>query len=141
MVRSSAILHGIIDDTEIFMKRCRGVMKLGTLVVASCLAGLVACGTESGGGYSSSPTADAGADAHGEGGTEAQAETGPIEHKLSSILVEPTNSLVELDLNAVSSQPYTALGRFLDGTTEDVTDKVTWTLSDPEIGVFSGASL
>ncbi|HPY17583.1 MAG TPA: hypothetical protein PLM08_07900, partial [Polyangiaceae bacterium] len=94
-----------------------------------------------GGGYSSSPTADAGADAHGEGGTEAQAETGPIEHKLSSILVEPTNSLVELDLNAVSSQPYTALGRFLDGTTEDVTDKVTWTLSDPEIGVFSGASL
>ncbi len=119
--------------------RCHVV--LGSLVVGAVVVGLAACGAGSDDAFSSASNKDAGTDAKPEGGGGTGGEAGPIEHKLTSILVDPTNLLIELDLGAVSSQKYTAQGRFLDGTTEDVTDQVTWKHTNAEVGIFSGSSL
>lgn len=122
--------------------------RLARLVVAGLCAGLSLGGFALGCGASSddspsfgSPQKDAGTDtnvtdADGGGGGDTKPP-----HSLASISIEPTNHILEVDLNAVTSQAYTATGRYLDGVTEDVTDQVTWNVADPSVGIFSGASL
>lgn len=64
-----------------------------------------------------------------------------LPHTLSAILVNPTNTILEVDLNAPTSQTFTATGTYLDGVNEDLTDQVTWEVQNPAVGSFVGASL
>ncbi len=62
-------------------------------------------------------------------------------HVLASILVDPTDPLIELDLNMPGSQAFTATGYFMDGQQEDLTGQVTWTIANPNVGVMNGSTL
>lgn len=113
-------------------------------ILAKCLLGatvaaLGACSTTSDSSFAK-PPADAGKDVASDAG-DGSTETEPPAHKLSTIIVEPTNQIFELDLNAVASLPYTAQGRFLDGSVEDVTDQVSWSHTNQEVGIFTGTNL
>lgn len=123
------------------MTRANHVLRytLAKCLLGATIAALGACSTTSESSFAK-PSTDAGKDAAsdaGDGSTEAQ----PPPHKLSTIIVEPTNQIFELDLNAVASLPYTAQGRFLDGSVEDVTSQVSWTHTNLEVGIFTGANL
>jgi hypothetical protein len=48
---------------------------------------------------------------------------------------------VELDLNMPSSQVFTAVGHYADGVDEDLTARVTWSLSNPAVGTLSANML
>lgn len=65
----------------------------------------------------------------------------PPQHVLMHITITPLEHIEELDLNAPASIAYKAIGKFSDGVDEDMTDKVTWTIADAEIGTFEGALL
>lgn len=62
-------------------------------------------------------------------------------HALSAIEITPVNSIIELDLNTPATQAFTALGRYQDSVDEDVTARVTWTVSNPAVGTMAGATL
>lgn len=62
-------------------------------------------------------------------------------HVLNLIEVTPTNSIVELDLNMPGSQAFTAIGHYADGASEDLTARVTWSLSNPAAGTINGSML
>jgi hypothetical protein len=72
----------------------------------------------------------------GDGGTGGQ-----LPHTLDSILITPLNVIVELDLNDIGGQPYVATGQYADGTSEDLTMQVTWSVTNPAIGAFEGSFL
>lgn len=59
-------------------------------------------------------------------------------HVLSSITVTPVNDILEVDLETPSQQAFSAMGGFMDDTSEDVTNEVTWASSNPALGSFSG---
>ena len=119
--------------------------RLSSFAIAALCASLsvggfaLGCGTSSDDAQTfGSGNKDGGADSDPQ--TDAESDTKPS-HTLTSISIEPTNQILEVDLNATTSQPYAATGRYLDGATEDVTDQVTWDVADPSVGIFSGASL
>lgn len=62
-------------------------------------------------------------------------------HVLTAIEITPTNPIVELDLNMPGSQGFTALGRYQDGVDEDLTQQVTWAVTNPAVGAMNGAVL
>jgi hypothetical protein len=62
-------------------------------------------------------------------------------HELASIEVSPLNSIVELDLGATGALDFTATAHFFDGTSEDVTGEVTWSVINPAIGTLAGRTL
>ncbi|MCL2825704.1 MAG: hypothetical protein FWD57_17060, partial [Polyangiaceae bacterium] len=72
----------------------------------------------------------------GTGGGSAE-----VEHKLVLIVVSPSRSLVELDLNTSTDLVFSAKGRYLDGVDEDLTGLVNWSHSDSAVGSFSGSTL
>lgn len=78
---------------------------------------------------------------HGGGDDQDQVDASPLPHTLSSITVDPTNPIVELDLNTPGQQAFTATANYLDGTTEDVTSTATWTVVNPAVGAMTGATL
>lgn len=92
-----------------------------TGVVALFLVGLVACGPGSNGG----------------GGDGVDATSGPA---LVSITVEPVDQTLVIDGTTAATATYTATGTFADGHSEDVSDRATFTLSDPGLGIFAAAS-
>jgi len=100
----------------------------------------VGCGASSEDSPGFGTPRDGGTDSNVADGDANTGDSKPA-HKLASITVEPTNQILEVDLNAVTSQVYTASGRYLDGVVEDVTDQVSWKVADTSIGIFSGASL
>ncbi len=107
------------------------------------LSSIIACGDsgtggsggEDGNGANSSGGNNTGGGDGGNGGNP------PPTHTLTGILITPLNPLIELDLNTPGTQAFTATGKFLDGVDEDFTDQVTWELSDPTLGTFTGATL
>ena len=103
------------------------MMRLGIVALACAVIG--ACGPRVSG------TQDGGGD-DGDGGVVIDAP-----HTLTSIEVTPTNPILELDLNTPGTQPFQALGRFQDGVDEDVTSRVTWSLTNPAVGAMNGATL
>ena len=112
---------------------------MGAVFAFASIACFSACGAGSNdGGLSSSPNQDAGSDAVAQ--PDAR-ESEPPGHTVKSLIVSPTNSLIELDLNTTSSKQFTVEGRFLDGASEDLTDLVTWKLSLAGIGTMSGPTL
>lgn len=74
----------------------------------------------------------------GDGGVGGDA-TAP--HRLLSIVVTPTNPILELDLGAAGQQVFTATGIFQDGVDEDLSAQVTWASSNPAVGALAGATL
>jgi Integrin beta chain VWA domain len=73
------------------------------------------------------------------GGVDAAVDAAP--HTLLSVVVTPTNQILELDLNTAGSQAFTATGIFLDGVSEDLTAQATWSSSNPAAGTLAGATL
>ena len=76
-----------------------------------------------------------------DAGIDGAPDATPQPHELSAIMVTPTNPLIELDLNAGASQPFVAMGIFLDGVDEDLSTQVTWDVSDPAVGTMSANTL
>jgi hypothetical protein len=77
---------------------------------------------------------------HGDGGSHgADAPIGP--HVLDAISVTPTNPIVQLNLNATAEQAFKATAEYEDGTSEDVTTQVTWTVANPAVGAMTAATL
>lgn len=75
----------------------------------------------------------------GDGGLGDGPGSGP--HTLAGLEVSPTNPIVELDLNTPGAQAFTVTAEYSDGTTEDVTTQVTWTVMNPAVGTMTGATL
>jgi hypothetical protein len=82
---------------------------------------------------------DGGGNSGGSGGSGGAG--GNLPHTLESILITPLNAIVELDVNVTGVQPYVATAQFADGTSEDVTEQVTWTVTNDAVGAFNGANL
>lgn len=70
---------------------------------------------------------------NGDGGVDAN--NGP--HTLRRILVTPTNPIVEMDLNTTATQPFTVIAQYQDGTDEDVSLEVFWTIANPAVGTMT----
>jgi hypothetical protein len=114
-----------------------------SVLAPALLAITVGCGP----GAEGPPHPDGGpADArHQEGGPPPYDAVAP--HTLLTISVQavgsfadPTNPILELDLNTPGSQTFTATGHYQDGVDGDVSDQVTW--SSTVLGSFtSGATL
>ena len=90
-------------------------------------------------------TGDGGPDASGGGGEGGAAGGGgsgggTIEPKLLQIVVSPHDSLVELDLGKGGSVKYAASGKYEGGTEKDLSDVVTWSHSNLEVGSFASGS-
>lgn len=60
---------------------------------------------------------------------------------LSSIAVTPASTTLELDGTTKKSATFTAMGTFVDGHTEDVTTRVTWSIAQLELGTFNANTL
>src|SRR3954465_8598178 len=84
---------------------------------------LAACG-------SSSRTNDAG---NGSGSN--------LPHELMGITINPTNPIVEVDLNTVGMLPLVATGNCSDGADQDLSAQVTWTVDNPGVGTIASAVL
>jgi hypothetical protein len=55
-----------------------------------------------------------------------------------ALTVEPATQLLEIDGATPATSDYTAIARYEDGHTEDVSNRVAWTLEDATLGSFSG---
>ena len=64
-----------------------------------------------------------------------------LPHTLTSLTVTPTDQLIEVDLNAPTTQAYTVTAQYEDNTSEDVTSQVTWTVMNPAVGTFTSSTL
>ena len=104
------------------------------MVRVSCavLAVVFACGPS----QNKSPDAGTGPSSDAPPG-----DGGVAPHTLSSIVVSPTNPIVQLDLNVPGAQAFTAMGVYADGTTDDVTTQVTWSIANTAVGTMTGATL
>lgn len=61
---------------------------------------------------------------------------------LQLLRLEPANAVLEIDLDAPGSVPYTVLGIFDDGSEIDVTaDVESFTVSNADVGAMNGATL
>jgi hypothetical protein len=60
---------------------------------------------------------------------------------LERIEVAPLNTLLELELEAGAEQAFTALGRYSDGSSRDLTGQVTWSLDNELVGELEGATV
>jgi len=57
---------------------------------------------------------------------------------LLEITVQPVDQELVIDGSTPATSTYTATGRFADGHTEDISDRVAWSLTDATLGVFAG---
>lgn len=65
-------------------------------------------------------------------GGDGSGSNGP--HTLVSLTINPTNPIVEVDLNTPGQVPLAAIANFTDGTSEDVSGQTTWNIENPAIG-------
>ncbi|MCX4245391.1 vWA domain-containing protein [Paraliomyxa miuraensis] len=56
------------------------------------------------------------------------------------LLVEPPEAILELDIGASASLPYTVTAVYADGSTSDVTAQASWSVSAPELGAMNGST-
>jgi hypothetical protein len=80
-------------------------------------------------------------DANDGTGDAASPDASPLPHTLSSLVITPTNPIVQLDLNATGAQAFTVMGSYEDGSTDDVTSQVTWSVGNAAVGAMAGATL
>lgn len=71
------------------------------------------------------------------------ADTGPgPDAELVFLRIDPPDSILEVDLNTPTSQAFTVVGHYDDGSSADVTAQIdAWTVSNPAVGSMNGASL
>ncbi len=145
---------------------CRAVGWSAAL--ALCL-GLTACGEGIGGGRHGSSAGidtlgdggsgvgDEGADDGDDGGSEGDAGTagedgddddtggndvfGDDDQELVFLSVEPSEVVMELDLDESGAQDYMVIGHYTDGSTVDLTDAASFVSDNPLVGVMNGTTL
>lgn len=61
----------------------------------------------------------------------------PSTSPLVSIAVEPVDQTLEIDGATAATSTYTAIGTFEDGHSEDISDRVQWSLADGTLGTFA----
>src|SRR5262245_28216078 len=99
--------------------RLRGkVLAGGLMVLLLCIGGL-RCGSNIGGGNGDDP------------------DLGAAGHVLSYLEVQPLNDVLTVDVNQQGSLDYHVIAHYADGTTEDVTDKVSLMGDNAAVGSFS----
>lgn len=115
-----------------------------TAVMAASWIAVAGCGDDEGGNASAGSesggigTLDTGsADGTITSGTTTDASHGAVLY----LLVEPAEAVIEVDLGATASQPYSVTAIYEDGTSADVTGDATWEVADPSLGSMSGATL
>ena len=101
------------------------------------------------GGGADDPDADDGGDADGDGETDGETEGddagtgsddggngGPPDEDIELVYVEvdPAEVVLELDLGEASAVPFTVIGHYTDGATEDLTDEAAFSVSNPFVG-------
>jgi hypothetical protein len=69
-------------------------------------------------------------------GPKVKSDTDASPSPVVSISVEPADQTLEIDDGAAATSDYTAIGTFEDGHTEDVTERVAWSLADATLGTF-----
>lgn len=57
---------------------------------------------------------------------------------LMTIMVLPANPTVTIDQDSPATQAFSAQGKFVDGHTEDMTKRVSWSVSDVGMGSMAG---
>jgi len=62
-------------------------------------------------------------------------------HILIGLTINPTNPIVEVDLNTTAELPLAAIGNFSDGAEEDLSAEVTWTVENPAVGTIASSVL
>jgi hypothetical protein len=112
-------------------------------VAASCWL-VTACADD--GGSAATETESGGiatlGDASADGTATATAGTTEADHgPVLYLLVEPAEAIIEVDLGATASQPYTVTAVYADGESADVTAEATWQVADPALGSMSEATL
>ncbi|MEM9459223.1 MAG: hypothetical protein AAGF11_33905 [Myxococcota bacterium] len=61
--------------------------------------------------------------------------------EIDYLYISPAEALLEIDLGVPTTQAYTVTAVLEDGGSMDVTDAVTWSISDPQVGAMTGATL
>ncbi|MEO6772256.1 MAG: hypothetical protein ABI467_04450 [Kofleriaceae bacterium] len=74
-------------------------------------------------------------------GADPFQDAAALPHTLTALTVTPTDQLIEVDLNAPTTQAYTVTASYADNTTQDVTSQVAWTVMNPAVGTFTSATL
>ncbi|MEM6296403.1 MAG: hypothetical protein AAGA54_34360 [Myxococcota bacterium] len=96
-------------------------------------------GTTSGDGSTSDDDTTTGADdSTGESGSES---TGTQTAMLVGLTLDPANTVLAVGLDTATSQAFTAMAEFDDGSTVDVTASVTWETSNPVLGAMNADTL
>lgn len=62
----------------------------------------------------------------------------PNAPKLVSLTVKPNNDVLLVDLNTVATKDFTVRGLFSDGGSADYTRKVKWSVTNRDVGAFTG---
>src|SRR5689334_15498848 len=70
----------------------------------------------------------------------ARADAGSASSPLVAITVTPADQELVIDGAQAATATYTAIGRFEDGHSEDISDRALFSLEDGSLGAFSGAA-
>ncbi|MEE9384601.1 MAG: hypothetical protein V3V08_14445 [Nannocystaceae bacterium] len=65
----------------------------------------------------------------------------PTPDDLSLLRLTPLNTLIELDLDTPHTLDFTAMAEWSNGTSQEVTSEVAWSVSNPAVGTFNGSTL
>ena len=104
--------------------------------------GMTMPGTDTGGPVDTGEMTSTGEDSTTDTGTQTDdTTTGAVEPALLSLSVTPQNTIIELDLDTPASQAFVVTANYDDGSGIDVTDEVTWEVSNPMVGTMNGATL
>lgn len=60
---------------------------------------------------------------------------------LQYMMITPGNKVIEQDLGKETTLSYSVKGYYSDGREEDISDKVTWSISNPQVGSFTQSEL
>lgn len=118
---------------------------LGILVTATALSGCTCgngnAGSDPGGVSGTGTPADSGTGSTSDdGGTTSDGGGTDAASSLGSLLLLPTNPILDVSDGTVKTQTFTLRGTFADGHTEDVTSKAAFSIDDTRLGLFSGAN-
>lgn len=116
--------------------------RLATIAIASAGLALSACGDDSGRDQENSGSITLGGlDSGGSGSTSntgSADETFGGEVELLFLEVTPGETVLEVDLNTPTMQPFVVTAVYSDGNSVDVTDQAVFEADNPEAGVMNG---
>lgn len=67
----------------------------------------------------------------------ADPDAGTTSSPVVSLTVEPADQVLEIEGATAATSDYTAIARYEDGTSADVSDRVAWSLADSTLGSFA----